>query len=224
MKYLVLILLVATVLSFSCSESFVNGGYGGSEITNGKVIAFNGKPASGIDVTAYPLTYIPGKSDTLEKKTAVTDRKGNFTIDIDSGLYNLFIIDSLSGSGKLIRDVGPKTDLNTIYLDTLGSISGTLNFDRQWSNHYVVVYSTGTPFLQSILSQGNTSTFVFDGVPTGEYRLSIARLDGIAGCPPGKECNVRPGKNSNNQEIIRVESGKDAFSNILINVDSLDSF
>jgi hypothetical protein len=110
----VLLLAVVTALHFGCTAPSAAGDPGGSEITNGKVLAMSGGPAAGITVTGYPVDYLKGSHRTVRIVSAVTDEQGMFELPIDSGKYNLFIIDSLDGSGCCVRDIGPREDVGTV--------------------------------------------------------------------------------------------------------------
>lgn len=195
-------LLIVFQLLIDCSTQSAAGDPGGSEITNG-VVAMGGIPASGININAYPTEYLQGKSSVAAIINAVTGIDGSFELNIDSGTYNLFIIDTTTRCGACLRDIGPKTDLGTITLDTLGSIAGTVHLaDTIINSSPLIIYSIGTPFRTDIYA--NDSTFRFDHVPQGTYSLSIAKQSPV-GCIPGQDCN--PGGANPRSDEVKVNAG-----------------
>jgi hypothetical protein len=221
MKRLMLTLLplpISMMMLFQCSVPPVAGNPGGSEITNGKVVAMTGDPVSGVRVNAYPATYIQDRSSALAIVSAVTGPDGSFELEIDSGLYNLFIIDSTIRNGAFLPTVGPKTDLGTVTLDTLGSIAGTVHrADTSKANVSLIVYSKGTPLRTDV--DGNDSTFHFGNIPSGKYTLSIVKYP-VVGCIPGQDCNPGGGENPGNDERV-VLAGMTTVVDTVINIANI---
>ena len=217
-KITIALTLFAALFLIDCTTSVAGGDPGGSEITNGKVLSMAGTPASGITVSAYPPGYIAGRWSTATVITAMTDDTGGFTLAIDSGLYNIYIVDSSTDGGFFISDIGPKQDLGTLRLDSLGTIQGTIQSDSPDAAQLLVVYSSGTPLRINIpLSTGD---FRFDRVPAGSYRLSVAKLP-LVGCTPGIDC--LPGGTAAPVGIpdIRVASGAVTTVDTLLDVNAI---
>ncbi|MBN1758114.1 MAG: hypothetical protein JW863_07350 [Chitinispirillaceae bacterium] len=215
----VLSLLTIAILSIRCTTGVAGGDPGGSEITNGKVLSMAGVPASNIRVSAYPLGYIAGSWGNSTVITAFTDDTGGFTLDIDSNsLYNIYIADSSSGSGCLVRDVGARQNLGIIHLDSLGTIQGTISIDSAQAAPVLAIYSKGTPLRVNIVS--TDGIFKFGLVPSGSYSLSIAKMPPV-GCIPGIDC--LPGADTSSVEIenITIESGGTTVVDTLLNVQDI---
>ena len=214
-----LALTLFTVLFFiECTTSVTGGDPGGSEITNGKVVSMAGTPASGITVSAYPPGYIADRWSTATVITTMTDDTGGFTLAIDSGLYNIYIVDSSTECGYFISDIGPKQHLGTLRLDSLGTIQGTIQVDSPNAAQVLVVYSSGTPLKINIpLSSGD---FRFDRVPAGSYLLSVAKLP-LTGCTPGIDCF--PGGTAAPVGIpdVRVASGAITSVDTVLDVNTI---
>src|SRR3989339_844068 len=97
-------ILVTVVVLLTCTGPSITEGPGGSEITNGKVVTIDGAPVSGLAVSAFPENYIYGYSSAGTVIKSVTDSNGNFELAIDSGLYNVFTVDTLAGAGCFVRN------------------------------------------------------------------------------------------------------------------------
>ena len=212
-----LLLVAGSLLLWQCTGPAVTDDSGGSEITNGKVLALDGTPAQGITVTGYPEYYIKGNSSLSGIISTVTDERGKFELEIDSGhFYNVFIIDSLSRSGYSAGHVGEKTDLGTVQLDTLSYITGTIQTaDTPMAEPYLIVYCLGTPYRTDLYS--NETTFRFDDVPPGSYVFSVA-LPPKAGCGPDG-CDTTIGGSEGIG--VTVGSGIPAVIDTVVNTDSL---
>ncbi len=211
-------MLFTALLFIDCTMSVTGGDPGGSEITNGKLLSMAGTPAAGITISAYPPGYIAEKWSTATVITAMTDDTGGFTLAIDSGLYNIYIVDSSTDCGFFISDIGPKQHLGTLRLDSLGTIQGTIHVDTPDEVLMLVVYSSGTPLRINIpLSSGD---FRFDRVPAGSYQLSVAKLP-LVGCTPGIDC--LPGGTASPVGIpdIRVASGTVTTVDTLLDVSAI---
>ncbi len=211
-------LLVVMQLLVDCSAPTAVVDPGGSEITNGKVVAMDGARASGINVAAYPQKYIAGNSDTALIVKTVTGADGAFELAIDSGLYNIFIIDTMTRSGSCIRNIGPKTDLGTIRLDSLGSIAGTVRIDSARAVPLLIIYSRGTPMRVNIAS--SDGLFRFSNVPAGAYTLSIAQQP-PTGCIPGEDCLPGGVGSEGGLGSVTVEAGTTAAVDTLVNAGSI---
>jgi hypothetical protein len=208
-----LLFQLMVMLAVTCTTGLTGGDPGGSEITNGKVAAMNGTPASGLTVAAYPEKFIVGQSGIASVITAVTDGDGAFELPIDSGLYNVFVVDTSTRSGCLVRDVGPNTGLGTIRLDALGSIEGIIRIDSAQAAPVLIVYSRGTPLRVNIAS--SDGTFRFERVPSGTYTLSIAELP-PTGCAPGIDCGTPGAGGEDGKGSVTVESGATAVVDTLV--------
>ena len=206
------------LFAVNCTTTTTGVDPGGSEITNGKIITMTDMPATDIEVSAYPVGYIAGRWSTSRVITTHTDNTGGFTLAIDSGLYNLYIADSASGSGCLVRDVGPKQSLGTIRLDSLGAIEGIIHLDSANAVSVLIVFSTGTPLRIDMLS--TEEIFRFDRVPDGSYSLSIAKKPPV-GCTPGIDC--LPGGTDTPVDIhdISVSSGETVTVDTLLQVSTI---
>ena len=213
----VLIPLLAPV---NCTTGIAGNDPGGSEITNGKVLTRAGSPAGGVTVAAYPLSYIAEHSSMSTVVTAETGDDGIFTLAIDSGSYNLFIIDSSSASGCAIRNVGPKTGLGILRLDSLGTIEGVIRTDSSSAAATLIIYSQGTPF--RINSASADGRFRFIHVPPGSYPLTVAKKPKV-GCIPGIDCLPGGGTPGKEGEIgsATVLSGETVVINTSVTVENL---
>jgi len=217
-RYITLFLsIVGSLLTGGCSNNVAGGNSGGTEITNGRIVARGGAAAAGVTVAAYPVAFIRGQSAVASVITSETGSDGTFTIGIDSGLYNIFVIDSAGGSGLFVKDVGPKTDLGTLLLDTLGTIAGTVRADVKGTS--LVVYSRGTPFRDELY--GSDSSFSFTRVPSGTYDVSIAKLPTV-GCAPGEDC-LPGGGIPSVKEGLTVMPGKSTVIDTLVNTEQLST-
>ena len=188
---LLLCVCVAAILK-QCNVSSVPGP-GGSEVTNGFVMTTDGLPVSGIEVTAYHVLYLQ-RNSRENLLIAKTDDRGYFELEIDTGLYNVFVIDTAGKIGICVRDVGPGEEMNVLLLDSLGAISGIVHdadSGMLWSPLYI--YSLGSPF--GVFLYPDTRSFTIDNVPPGSYSLSMARVPFI-GCPSGSDCQTPPGESS----------------------------
>lgn len=211
--------LVAVLLYAECTPDIAGGDPGGSEITNGAVLSMAGSPAPGINVTAYPLAYIAGSSAENTVIKTFTNDTGGFALPIDSGRYNLFIADSVHGSGSLIRDIGSRQHLGTIKLDTLGIIEGTVTIDAPPEAPILIIYSKGTPLRVAIASADRI--FRLDRVPPGTYTLSIAKTPAV-GCTPGIDCLPgSPAVSPVELKNIIIPSGGKTMVNTMILADSI---
>lgn len=212
------LLLIVGILTVGCS-SVADGGPGGSEITNGFVVAQSGEALAGVTVTAYPQRFIAGRYRISTVLQAETHVDGKFTIAIESGSYNLFIIDTTAGIGATVFDVGPKEELGTIQLAQLGAISGTLQFSDERPDG-VIVYCPGTPYLRELFT--SDPVFRFELVPAGNYTLSYAKLPKV-GCTPGIDCTPVGGGTGDGTEqgLVTVAAGSATVIDTTINTTDL---
>jgi hypothetical protein len=212
------LLLIAGLLMSGCSL-VADGGSGGSEITNGFVVAQNGEALGGVTVTAYPQRFIAGHYSVSTVLQTETNADGAFTIAIDSGAYNLFIIDTATGIGAAVFDVGPRDELGSIALKQLGAISGTLLFSDERPDG-VAVYCLGTPYLNELYP--SDPVFRFELVPAGNYTLSYAKLPKV-GCTPGIDCLPGGGvtDSTGEQGQVTVTAGSETVVDTTINTADL---
>jgi len=213
-QWVVTLLVSISLLGIGCT---VNNGPGGSEITNGIVTGANGNGVSGITVTAYPERFIAGHYDATAVLRTQTDTDGKFYLPIDSGTYNIFIIDTVDGVGTLVAEIGPEEDLGVLQLEELGALGGTLQFANE-NPVGVVVYSPGTPYKTNVYA-GNPE-FRFELVPAGQYALEIAKQPSV-GCPPGEDCQPAGGIPGNPDGTLTVVGGNETKIDTTINTTNL---
>jgi hypothetical protein len=218
------VLAAAIMVMALCTTGCDGGGSeiangGGSEITNGKLVGMSGAPLAGRTVEVYPETYIYRRSSVSSIKQAVTAGDGTFELDIDSGAYNLYFVDTATGSGVCVREIVAGQRLGTIRLDTLGAISGTIRTtDTSSYSTPLIIFSKGVPLFSSIAS--SNGLFRFESVPPGTYPLSLAKMP-PAGCAPGEDCLPGDsGKPALFSSAI-VDIGKTAVVDTIISIDDV---
>lgn len=224
MKHCALVSFIMVFISAAlrCTTNSAGVDPGGSEITNGILVAINGLAAAGVPVAAYPECYVRGVSDGSSVIHTVTDSDGKFELPIDSGNWNLLAVDTANQVGFFMSGVGPKASLGTIRLDSLGSIAGTVRKRGELTDGVqLFVYCTGTP-LRSEIALGD-STFRFESVPKGSYSLGIARSEQI-GCEPGIDCHPSSGSGGVPLGDLIVTPGGETLLDTAVNVVDIGTF
>jgi|GEM_PF-5272963 len=219
---LVSFMMIVIFAALRCTNNSAGVDPGGSEITNGRLVAISGLAAAGVPVAAYPECYVRGVWNDSSIIHTVTDSDGKFELPIDSGKWNLFAVDTAEGIGFFMGGVGPKESLGTICLDSLGSIAGTVRKRGELAGGVqLFVYCTGTPLRHEIAF--GDSTFRFDSVPRGSYPLGIAQKE-LIGCEPGVDCLPSSGSGGLSLGDLIVTPGGETLLDTVVNVVDIGSF
>jgi hypothetical protein len=150
----------------------------GSEITNGVVrlqgiTVENGKPCSGVLVTAFETNFIPLWAYNAPPVRAISDSAGNFSIPLfNAATYNILISDTVTSRGAFRKNVFVDTAssvLGGIELDSLGAIYGNIYGDTT-KIHTYNVFVAGSPFFAKVTGNSN---FTIPDLPAENYDLSV---------------------------------------------------
>ncbi|MDA8099074.1 MAG: Ig-like domain-containing protein [Nitrospiraceae bacterium] len=152
-------------------------------------------PTSAAGQNSGATVYVVGQQD----KAATTDANGNFTLTVDATLtgtvlsspkgffaslfkaagdvkqYGLVVISSQNSHGRKTEvqvTEGQANSLDTIYINTVGSITGKAYLQGQTDHTGIRVYIPGTSFQATTDANGN---YNMTGVPSGTY--DIVRAD-----------------------------------------------
>ncbi|MDA8099076.1 MAG: hypothetical protein M0042_05565 [Nitrospiraceae bacterium] len=169
------------------------GGNGGQSLTTGQAQITGTVQPDPADATANgqnanATVYVVGQQD----KAVTTDANGNFTLTMDTTLsgtilkaksfwasifgasaatkqYGLVVISNALGHGhKTEVDVvdGQVNTLSTIYINTVGSISGKAFLQGATDHTGITVYIPGTSFIAMTAADGS---YRITNVPSGTY-------------------------------------------------------
>jgi hypothetical protein len=173
---------ILLLILLSCSTNVADGG-SGSEVTNGVVLTANGLPAQNVRIAAYPDSF---SSDTYYVENSdTTDANGCFSLKQDTGLFNIFVIDSLSNTGVCVPFVAITDIPDTIRLDTLGAIivQPCALLHDSVCEKVTRVFIPGSPISKRIVP-GLSFSVNLEYVPSGNYKILFeSSLDGAGPGP-----------------------------------------
>ncbi|MDO5576057.1 MAG: hypothetical protein Q4F84_03180, partial [Fibrobacter sp.] len=121
LKYLIPFVVTMFI---SCAVELAGNG---SEIVNGKLLS----KTPGVLIEAVETQYIPQQQNSTGIIKTFTDKNGEFSLELDSGYYNIFIRDMFNGVGVVIPDVKNGEDLGVIDLYDLVNIDVNISLSKR---------------------------------------------------------------------------------------------
>jgi hypothetical protein len=157
-----------------CTNDINIAGGSGTETVIGKVVDYNGKPASKTVVSLIPTNYDPIRDNLLNSDHIdTTDENGNYCFVIsDTGSFNVLAVNQINGKRLFIKNVIVSDDSVLVETDTLRT-PATIVIDypsqsvmeKKSVNNGPYIYIPGTLIACSISQEKNSVTL--DSVPVG---------------------------------------------------------
>lgn len=195
------LLLLFTLLFFSCSEDHVGGGTEGGNVDLAGTIDTNGVAIAGARIALFPVGYNPNiSSDTMSD--TIADASGAFMLsDVDTGHYKIKIV-SADSSLSVLQDLYIQKSDSAIKRFELQPIGGvTLLLDRSIDTSAKVCYIPNTDILlplsrASLDNSGNYWKLEYDKLPAGAIDSFILwnTTTATAGEVVAKDVAVESGK------------------------------
>ena len=179
-----IITAMVCLTALTCVQS-VGGGPGtGSETTNGFVATIryqDGTPVASASVKLRPSDYLKEPADGISKRSEYshvdtqTDSSGRFSLlDIDPIDYFIEVLDPQKTEGVLISGRAQRdtvTDYGIVYLDPVGSITGTVDTVGLPENTTLYVQVFGLDRVERI--DAESGDFRVEDVAAGDYTVRL---------------------------------------------------
>lgn len=198
-----ILLILAIIITLSCSNSNVSGGgaEAGNGFISGTVSIVNDGYKKDCEISLYPLGYSPFTNDTGKLYTK-TDSYGFFSFSkLSEGIYNIFL-QSADSSASLLKQVELVNNNDTSIQSYNLQYSSTLNItlSSEYKNSWCFI--EGTDLLRPVIADSN-NTLKIEKIPSDSIVINFypESLNTIINIP--EKLYINPGDTLHIEEEYR---------------------